>query len=493
MKFACERCGKKYATAETPAPGRVYRIKCKACGHLIVVKAPAGGATATTELRAQTSTSLPAVAEARQPSTPVAVNEPAAPPLEPLPPEPTPVDGSGSWTTPRHLDATQEISMSQVSTVPGFVLPTAAPPPLPPEPPPESPQADAGGGYVDLFADAPRRDVDPFAAAARASLPEGYGASSSAPDPLAPFRQDLEAPPPELRAEPPALPKVAELPKPAQQESTGPLLLIGGGALVLLGIMAFVLLGKKPPPAAPPAAPVVTAPAPAPAAQPAPVAAAPAPPPPAATPAPPEPPPAAPVATPPPAAETKAQREKPAKADREAKAKTDREAKERAKVEREAKAQSDREAKARAKADRDARAQSDREAKDRARAERDVRAQSDRERREADKVAAANMAEPTGGLSNDQIHKVLSSTRRAFDGCIGAAGKSGEVKLDGHKVVLRLNIQDTGAVTYPTLDDVTLNGTELGSCLKSAARLMVFPKFKGDTMHVEVPLLLGAK
>ena len=54
--------------------------------------------------------------------------------------------------------------------------------------------------------------------------------------------------------------------------------------------------------------------------------------------------------------------------------------------------------------------------------------------------------------------------------------------------MLRLNIQPSGAVTYPTLDDVTLNGTELGSCLKSAARLMVFPKFKGDTLHVEVPL-----
>ena len=86
---------------------------------------------------------------------------------------------------------------------------------------------------------------------------------------------------------------------------------------------------------------------------------------------------------------------------------------------------------------------------------------------------------------------MLSSTRRGFEQCIVTSGKSGEVKLDGRRVVLRLNIQPNGAVTYPTLDDVTLNGTELGSCLKSAARLMVFPKFKGDTMHVEVPLVLA--
>ena len=44
MKFSCDRCGKKYATAETPAPGRVYKLKCKACGHVIVVKTPAAGA-----------------------------------------------------------------------------------------------------------------------------------------------------------------------------------------------------------------------------------------------------------------------------------------------------------------------------------------------------------------------------------------------------------------------------------------------------------------
>jgi hypothetical protein len=106
-------------------------------------------------------------------------------------------------------------------------------------------------------------------------------------------------------------------------------------------------------------------------------------------------------------------------------------------------------------------------------------------------VAAAGMGEAEGGLTQDQIQKVLSGSRKAFGDCIATSGKAGEVKLDGRRVVLRLNIQTNGAVTYPTLDDVTLNGTELGSCLKSAARLMVFPKFKGDTMHVEVPLVLA--
>ena len=52
MKFSCERCGKKYATAENPAPGRVYKLRCKACGHLIVVKA---SSSAQVESHASTS------------------------------------------------------------------------------------------------------------------------------------------------------------------------------------------------------------------------------------------------------------------------------------------------------------------------------------------------------------------------------------------------------------------------------------------------------
>ena len=75
-------------------------------------------------------------------------------------------------------------------------------------------------------------------------------------------------------------------------------------------------------------------------------------------------------------------------------------------------------------------------------------------------------------------------------GTIVESARGTDVKLDGRRVMLRLNIQESGTVTYPTLDDVTLNGTELGSCLKSAARLMVFPKFKGETLHVEVPLVM---
>jgi hypothetical protein len=88
---------------------------------------------------------------------------------------------------------------------------------------------------------------------------------------------------------------------------------------------------------------------------------------------------------------------------------------------------------------------------------------------------------------------VVTSSRRAFEACIESAARRGtETTFDGRKVGLRLNVNPNGFVTYPTLDDVTLNRTDLGECLKAAARLMVFPKFQGDPFHVEVPLTLRA-
>jgi hypothetical protein len=479
VKFSCERCGKKYATAESPAPGRVYKIRCKACGHLIVVKASAGTPAApTTELRPPTSGGMPAV-DLTAPPAP----EPEVAPPPPLPdiqlevgaPEPASPSNGAPAGAPELPDATQEISMAGISAAPAEEAFT---------PPP------GDAGYVDLFAETPKQPEapaeDPFVAAARASLPESYGEGIAAPDPFASLREELSSPPPppppptpvpRAGAAPSTLPKIPVIPKPApQQKSALPIALIGAGALVLVGILAFVLLGgsgSQPAPVQPQAA----APRP------------PAPPPVAA----PQPPPAPvePVAPPQPAEKPRAAERQPdPRADEDRRAREERRARERereraAREAREARAREEREARERERAAREQRAREEREAR-----EREAR---ERQRREAGDVASANLSDAEGGLSQAQIEKVLGSTRKAFESCIVTSGKSGEVKLDGRRVMLRLNIQTSGAVTYPTLDDVTLNGTELGSCLKSAARLMVFPKFKGDTMHVEVPLVLAGR
>jgi DNA-directed RNA polymerase subunit RPC12/RpoP len=430
VKFSCDRCGKKYATAEAPAPGRVYKLKCKACGHLIVVKTPAAGAATNPEAAVTgdgtstrfSSISLPAAqppeADAES-GSPLSQPEAATAQL-PDSPTPTPVPS-------RSYEPTAEISMMT---------------------PVEETRPAGDGGYVDIFADSappprpPPPADDPFLKAVRASLPDAPTTPDPLVDPFADMRAELDNasaaaraanPPPATDSQPAAF--APPPPRQGEKKKGGlPVALIGIGFAAMIGIVVAVALksGKKaePPPSPPPPPVQVTVPVP-----------------------PPEPPPPPIVAEP----------EKP-------------------KVE--------------------------------------PKAQKKEEKREEKKVAKAEppkaqpkpppppKPEPKGGgrveaarpiqlqdaasaLSPEAVQKVVNASRRAFEACISEAARKGtDTKFDGRKVALRLNVNPNGFVTYPTLDDVTLNRTDLGECLKAAARLMVFPKFQGDVFHVEVPLTL---
>jgi hypothetical protein len=430
VKFSCERCGKKYATADPPSPGKVYKLKCKACGHLIVVRA----------------SSAAAQPEEPGPAAPAAGSSFEIPDL-PIPhgvPDPSAPAWSGAS---QGAPQTPGDATSQVAIEPAAPIEEEARPPK------------AESGYVDLFSDltpiqgSELESEDPLSAAARASLPEAYGSAGGAPDPLASLARGRAG----ARAlrPPTGMPKVPVIPKPPPHKAGLPIALIGGGVAVLVGILAFVLLGfgkKAAPPPRPIRAEEPVLPAPMPPPQPVPAPA----PQPSAPPA---------EAQPPPPAPKQAQSSSEGPG-----------AEERRREERRRRSRDE--------------AQAARDAQERERRAREERDAGEKDRKERERVAAAAAAQPESeGLTQAQIESVLRSTRKAFDACLaGARGK--EPKLDGRRVLLRLNIQPSGTVTYPTLDDVTLSGTDLGSCLKSAARLMVFPKFKGDTLHVEVPLVL---
>jgi hypothetical protein len=111
---------------------------------------------------------------------------------------------------------------------------------------------------------------------------------------------------------------------------------------------------------------------------------------------------------------------------------------------------------------------------------------------EAEEDAPREASNP--GLGTDQIQAVVSSAQGAFEKCVETerqkSGKSRQVRLDGRRVMLRINIQPTGKISYPTFDDVTLRGTELGSCLLDVAKRMTFPPYKGEIPPVDVPLVL---
>jgi hypothetical protein len=107
---------------------------------------------------------------------------------------------------------------------------------------------------------------------------------------------------------------------------------------------------------------------------------------------------------------------------------------------------------------------------------------------------SATGAQPkaVGQLTSQQVARIVSANKRAFEQCIAEAGRRDPgLDLAGRQVTLMLTVNPNGKVAYPTIDDVELNKTDLGSCIKSAARIMMFPSFEGEPMKVEVPLSLG--
>jgi DNA-directed RNA polymerase subunit RPC12/RpoP len=493
MRFVCDRCGKKYATAGDPAPGKVYKLKCKACGHLIVVKGQVGtvtGVPAITAAEAATASPMPEPEQTPVQAAPPEIElhvepEPHASPaaadrfagaeqqpepvsddaIEPLPP--APFDESSPLPREVAMAADSAAAASGLDPptppfpAPGLFesSPAMMDPALTPPPPEKDELADFAAaaadvmagpgvgttgeseirGYVDLFADAAPREPasDPFAAAARSSLPDNWAGPT-------PFAAPVSPPAPRLVA--PAPPRI----KPQKSALGGlPMAIVGLGMLSLIGITAYALLGHGGS-----APPVAVAPEPEPGSAP----------PKAAEPAVKVP---TPTPTPEPVAEKKTE---PAPETRVAEQKP--------------------EPKARPP-----------ERKPEKKPEPKVAEKKPEPPRPpaqpvAPPVVVVAAAEPVAevpdaaaALTQDVVNRVVGANRKAFSSCIASAGGT-DVKLDGRRVALRITVNTNGTVTYPTLDDQSLNATEMGQCLKSAARLMIFPKFKGDPFHYEVPLIL---
>jgi hypothetical protein len=113
LKFACDRCGKRFNSTDEPVPGRVYRIKCK-CGNLLLVKGPDPGEASATPARTgakplERPTSPAAAAASRTASRLTDTSSIALP-------SPAPAQGNGAFTSepfvarpaPRHPSATPD-------------------------------------------------------------------------------------------------------------------------------------------------------------------------------------------------------------------------------------------------------------------------------------------------------------------------------------------------------------------------------------------------
>ena len=543
MKFVCDRCGKRYTSADSPAPGHVYSIPCKACGNRITVRgadvaAPGGGPWpdepsrrrraasdgATAEPTPAPSPPRPAVREATPTPSSVAARGPPpiiarTPPPVPIEREPTIRDdpfAAAALAQRRaaaapHIDPfadmpelSSEIGAGPLTDVPEIRGPIPTQPAAAPTPAAFDVRAAQHGLLIDeaKVKELARVEVTPSRSLADVLEPPQETAEGQGEEPIGlaqvPVARMETARPAAASA------RALKLGPRASRSRALPIALVavavvaaagGGGYYYLTELQGGAKLrGLFGPTATPTATPTPTPPPPAtptPAAAPAPVAIPPPPgPTPAATPTPVQPVAEAPAPRPPPPAPPRAE-----PVNSRPRRRTTRE-------ERRAEAQ------ARAAPAAEARVQVEREPPPPPAPKRAEPARAaapgpgtggDRslldllgKKQDAPAGAPPPRASEGPGLQKSEVKAVISRSRKSFDACVEDwMRKEPGLDVSGIRVNLIITINPSGVVTAPVVDNPDIDRTTLGACLKSTARKMVFPTFGGDSFEASVPLVLG--
>jgi len=96
-----------------------------------------------------------------------------------------------------------------------------------------------------------------------------------------------------------------------------------------------------------------------------------------------------------------------------------------------------------------------------------------------------------GGPNPQALAKVVAQSGPAFQSCIEQQLKR-TPNFRGGKVNLVATVGASGTVKQARLDRKEIDVSDLGSCLKTRARRLVFPSFEGEDVEVEIPLVLTA-
>ena len=100
-------------------------------------------------------------------------------------------------------------------------------------------------------------------------------------------------------------------------------------------------------------------------------------------------------------------------------------------------------------------------------------------------------ASSSNGPSAQALAKIVAQSGPAFQFCIEQQLKK-TPNFRGGKVNLVATVGASGTVKQARLDRKEIDGSDLGGCLKSRARRLVFPAFEGEDVEVEIPLVLTA-
>jgi len=106
-------------------------------------------------------------------------------------------------------------------------------------------------------------------------------------------------------------------------------------------------------------------------------------------------------------------------------------------------------------------------------------------------VKKAAQSGDEAGLAPEVIGKKFEEAKPGIQNCIGNAMRRNPNQKLG-KVVITITIAPSGVVQAATFDKKDLADTELGGCLRTTLKRVVFPSFDGEPFDVEFPLVLGA-
>lgn len=97
-----------------------------------------------------------------------------------------------------------------------------------------------------------------------------------------------------------------------------------------------------------------------------------------------------------------------------------------------------------------------------------------------------------GRLSQEEVAAAIAARRPAFESCLHEALQNEPGLVSGGlRIAVIATVHPIGVVTSPQVEEPALQDTELGECLRSAARNLLFPTFEGEPFQVRIPLVLG--
>ena len=105
--------------------------------------------------------------------------------------------------------------------------------------------------------------------------------------------------------------------------------------------------------------------------------------------------------------------------------------------------------------------------------------------------SAPAAASAGSGPNQQALSKVVSQGSPSFQFCIEQKLKK-TPNFRGGKVNLVATVGPSGVVKQARLDRKDIDLSDLGDCLKSKARRLVFPAFQGADVEVQIPLVLTA-